>query len=151
MSNLTSPFSNLFGRADGNVVDDDKDRVIESPFSMEGVGPEETVETPRNDEEIEDALISEELEFLSSVVRSIEEVKKGKPQYSRKLRGSLNVKEKLCLRKEAMQGIDTKISGIDYNTLVNGKDDQLESNVEVEVFVDELSRHFLRYDMLKVS
>ena len=33
---------------------------------------------------------------------------------------------------------------------MNGKDDQLESNVEVEVFVDELARHFLRCNMLKI-
>ena len=150
MSNLTPPFTNLFGRPDGNIVDEDKDRVIEDPFLTENREGEIVVDTPRADEDKENDSISDELEFSASVVRSVEEVKKGKPQYSRKLRNSLNVKEKLCLRKEATLGIATKISGIDFSTLVKGKDEQLESNVEVEVFVEKLSRHFLRYDMLKI-
>ncbi len=33
---------------------------------------------------------------------------------------------------------------------MNGKDEKLESNVEVEVLVDELTRHFLRYNILKI-
>lgn len=150
---MASPFASLFGRPEGNLVDEDEDRVIDNPFQMRGDDAETAIETPRvgqtEQEEKEDE-DSEELEFSTSVVRSVEEVQKGKPQYSRKLRKSLNVKEKLCLRKEATQGIDTKVSGIDYSTLVNGKDEQLESNVEVEVFVDKISRHFLRYDMLRI-
>ena len=48
MSNLTCPFSNLFGRSDGNIVDEDEDRVIETPLRVENPDIVGEVETPRD-------------------------------------------------------------------------------------------------------
>ena len=58
----------------------------------------------------------------------------------------LKVKEKLFLGQEATMGTDTKISGINYNPLVKGKDQHSESNVKVEMFGDKLKCSFLRYN-----
>ena len=87
MSTLTSPFANLFGIAIGNIINEDKDGVIEDPLRVAEADPVGVIKTPRGDKnEGSDANVaSDELEFSSSVVRSIEEVKKGKPQYSRQL------------------------------------------------------------------
>ena len=68
MSTLTSPFANLFGRVVGNIINEDKDGVIEDPLRVAEADPVGVIKTPRGDknEGSDENVASDELEFLSS-------------------------------------------------------------------------------------
>ena len=88
------------------------------------------------------------MSFASSVVRSVAEIKVGSSQFSRQLRANVTLKEKLSIMKEATQGLDIKMSKIDYERLdKSSSEEQLENNVEVETFISKISTHLQRYDM----
>ena len=95
--------------------------------------------------------VDEDMNFASSAVRSDDEIKIGSSQYSRHLRSTVTLKEKLSIMKEATQGLDIKMSKIDYERLdENNSESQLESNVEVETFISKVGTHLLKFDMKKI-
>ena len=95
--------------------------------------------------------VDEDISFASAEVRSQDEIKTGASQYSRQLRSTVTLKEKLSIMKEATQGLSIKMSKIDYERLdENNSESQLESNVEVETFISKIGTHLLRYDMKKI-
>ena len=95
--------------------------------------------------------VDDDMDFATTSVRSLEEIGEGKPQYSRRLRSSVTLKEKLSIMKEATLGLNIKISKIDYERLdENANEEQLENNVEVETFISKMKTHLLRFDMRKI-
>lgn len=95
--------------------------------------------------------VDDDMDFASTRVRSEEEIGEGKAQYSRKLRSSVTLKEKLSIMKEATTGLSVTISKIDYERLdENSNEEQFENNVEVETFISKMKTHLLRYDMKKI-
>ena len=97
------------------------------------------------------ANIDDDMSFAPQAVRSDDEIKMGSSQFSRQLRTAVTLKEKLSIMKEATQGLDVKMSKIDYERLDEAaSENQLESNVEVETFISKFSTHLLRYDMRKI-
>ncbi len=95
--------------------------------------------------------VDDDMDFDTTIVRSPEEIGEGKAQYSRHLRSSVTLKEKLSIMKEATTGLSLKLSKIDYERLHdNSGEEQLENNVEVETFITKMKTHLLRYDMRKI-
>ncbi len=95
--------------------------------------------------------VDDDMNFASSIIRSEDEIETGSSQYSRQLRSTVTLKEKLSIMKEATKGLDIKMSKIDYERLdENNSESQLESNVEVETFISKIGTHLMRYNMKKI-
>lgn len=95
--------------------------------------------------------VDDDMDFETTRVRSNEEIGAGKAQYSRHLRSSVTLKEKLSIMKEATVGLASKISKVDYERLDEiSNEEQLENNVEVEAFISKMKTHLLRFDMKKI-